>query len=152
MNEKVTIGGRAFHEIEFSTCAHDTWTMGMFSRAGLQGVGLLPGETPDDFTWRVLGTVLSSGLLYELLGAFLIPEGMDDLAWTPELAAETGRFLGELHEPLDKAEVHRLVAALLLPFVRDGIGSLAISLHSSAPGPGATAKSVGTSTTASGEG
>jgi hypothetical protein len=152
MSEKITIGGRVFREVTRSTCAHDTWTMGLIRRAGLEGVDLAPGETMEQFSWRVLGTVLESGLLYELLGAFVVPEGVDDLNWTPDLAVETGRFVGNLYEPGDKAEVHRLVAALLLPFVRDGLGSLVTSLRSSAPGPGAIAGSVGTSTTASGEG
>lgn len=152
MNEKVTIGGRAFREIQRSTCAHDTWTVGLIRRAGLEGVSPMPGESVDDFGWRVLGTVLESGLLFELVGCFVVPDGTDDLDWTPEFAAETGRFVGNLYEPGDKAEFHRLVASLLLPFVRDGIGSLSTSLRSSAPGPGAMAGSAGTSTTASGEG
>lgn len=150
--EKITIGGQTFTEVRRSTSAHDTWTMGLIRSAGLERVHAEPGETPEDFGWRVLGTIVQSGKLYELLGAFLVPEGVNDLDWTPQLAAETGVFLGELWEEDEKAKVHRLVVALLLPFVRDGIGSFGTLPSSSVGPPAANAASEANSTSAIGEG
>jgi hypothetical protein len=150
MNEKITLGGRSFRVVEQSTCAHDTWAMGIVRRAGLERLELLQGESPEEFAWRAFGNVIDAGALYELLGAFLIPVEVPDLKWTPGLAAETGKFFGDRSEPEEKERVRALVLSTVFPFLKDGLASFASSVSSSSEGRSQSPDLA--SSTASGEG
>lgn len=142
---KHVLGGRAFRSIGESTIQHDYTFMGMVREAGLDRPTLEPGETPQDFAARLLGEILSSGRAFDLLGVLLIPEGMEDTDWTPELGEETAAHLAHLTEPDDKAKVNGLVLSTLIDFFQTGLASY-LSLIQSSPAGGGTSPNQETET------
>lgn len=77
--------------------------LGQYSRqlAALAHVGLPDlrpeeGELPTAFLMRAFGRAFASGRAIELVAAFLLPEGVDPSAWSPELYAQVVEELGSL--------------------------------------------------------
>jgi len=130
MAEKHTLGGRAFLAIEESTVEQDFRFLSLVGRARIDEVIMQPQETPEAFARRLLEATIESGVILDLLGCLLIPEELAPRdrdpgeVWTPELGRETARFLGQLRDPKDKAEVRSLVLSLLVSFFESGIVSL----------------------------
>lgn len=171
MSDKHTIGGRTFLPLRESTVEQDFRFLALVGRARIDEVVMQPGESPEAFARRLLEVTIESGVILDLLGCLLIPE---DIApqdrdpgevWTPEVGQETARFLGQLRDPKDKAEVRGLVLSLLVSFFESGIVSLWTSTTSSteaipepeskqepragtAPGPSSSANSPRGTTTA----
>ncbi len=170
MSEKHTIGGRTFLPLRESTVEQDFRFLALVGRARIDEVVMQPGESPEAFARRLLEVTIESGVILDLLGCLLIPE---DIAphdrdpgevWTPEVGQETARFLGQLRDPKDKAEVRGLVLSLLVSFFESGIVSLSTSRTSSveaipnpensqahragmAPGPSSSGSLPGATTT-----
>jgi hypothetical protein len=90
-------------------------------------------EPEEAFMYRLYLTALKTGDIFLLLGALLIPEEMDPLRWTPEIAAKTGEFLASMTEPGDKAKMRILLASALMPFFLGGHRSSKTSPNSSTP-------------------
>lgn len=137
MTEKHVLGGRTFLPLRESTVEQDFRFLSLIKRARVDEVVMHPGESPEAFARRLLEVTIESGVILDLLGCLLIPE---DLApgdrdpgevWTSELGRETAQFLGQLHDPKDKAEVRGLVLSLLVSFFESGIVSLWTSRTSS---------------------
>lgn len=171
MTEKHTIGGRTFLPLRESTVEQDFRFLSLVGRARIDEVVMQPGESPEAFARRLLEVTIESGVILDLLGCLLIPE---DIApqdrdpgevWTPEVGQETAKFLGQLRDPKDKAEVRGLVLSLLVSFFESGIVSLWTSTTSSteaipnpkdspahpagtAPGPNSSGSSPRATTTA----
>jgi hypothetical protein len=171
MTEKHTIGGRTFLPLRESTVEQDFRFLALIKRARIDEVVMQPGESPEAFARRLLEVTIESGVILDLLGCLLIPA---DIApqdrdpgevWTPVIGQETARFLGQLRDPKDKAEVRGLVLSLLVSFFESGIVSLWTSTTSSteaipspkdsqahpagtAPGPSSSASSPQATTTA----
>lgn len=126
------LGGRAFRVVKVSTVEHDVWMMGKTAAAGMQQVTMLPGETPESFATRLTGEFARSGLVLVLLGGALIPAELEDLEWSPAVAAQTAAFLGGLTDPADKQLVLAQVASLVAGFFETGLMSCMTSRNSSA--------------------
>jgi hypothetical protein len=144
MMGKLFLAGRAFVPLGESTVEHDIEFTRLMTKAGLDAAAYREGENPDTHGWRVLQALLEARALLPLLACLIIPAdaapapapagfagwlhrslvraGMANplpkTGWTPELAAETERFLGQLDEPSDKEKVYGLAAELLLPFLK----------------------------------
>jgi len=130
MTQKHTIGGRTFLPLRESTVEQDFRFLALVGRARIDEVVMQPGESPEAFARRLLEVTIESGVILDLLGCLLVPE---DIApqdrdpgevWTPVVGQETARFLGQLRDPKDKAEVRGLVLSLLVSFFEGGIVSL----------------------------
>ena len=137
MTQKHTIGGRTFLPLRESTVEQDFRFLALIKRARIDEVVMQPGESPEAFARRLLEVTIESGMILDLLGCLLVPE---DIApqdrdpgevWTPVVGQETARFLGQLRDPKDKAEVRGLVLSLLVSFFESGIVSLWTSTTSS---------------------
>lgn len=131
------IGGRGFLAIEGSTVAQDLKFLELISRSGIESVVPAEGEPAEALAGRLLAAVVASGTLLDFLGCLLIPEevapatGEPGETWTPEIGAETARFLGQLRSPPDKAQVRSLILTLLISFFELGIASWGTSMTSS---------------------
>ena len=145
MTEKHTLGGRTFLPLRESTVEQDFRFLALVGRARISDVVMQPGERPEAFARRLLDVTIESGVILDLLGCLLVPEELAPQdrdageVWTPEVGQETARFLGQLRDPKDKAEVRGLVLSLLVSFFESGIVSLWTSRTSSVetiPGPG----------------
>lgn len=154
MSDKHTISGRTFLPLRESTVEQDFRFLSLVGRAKIDEVVMQPGESPEVFARRLLEVTIESGAILDLLGCLLIPEDKASCdrdpgeVWTPEMGQETARFLGQLRDPKDKAEVRGLVLSLLVSFFESGIVSLWTSTTSSAeaiPNPkGSPAHPAGT--------
>jgi hypothetical protein len=138
--EVVTLGERRYVQIgDGATVQHDYWLMGHVTRAGLARVTMFPNETPDQFCLRILDTAIMSGLVMELMGGLLVPEGTKPADWTPEMAVETGAYISGLSHPEDKEKINDLLLTMLMDFFERGLTSLYRTDTSSAAGqPGQT--------------
>ena len=136
--EKRILGGRTFLTIRESTIEQDFRFLALVKQARIDEVVMQPGESPEAFARRLLEVTIESGAILDLLGCLLVPEDKAPRdrdpgeAWTPEMGQETARFLGQLRDPKDKAEVRGLVLSLLVSFFESGIVSLWTSTTSSA--------------------
>jgi hypothetical protein len=130
MSEIITIAGQKFKPITNSTMRHDIWTQGQLERAGLSRVNLEAGETPEEFAMRVLRQAAMNSDIFLLLGGLIMPADVEPLKWTVEMAHETGEFLGNVTEPLDKAMVQAQINAALTTFFATGLCSLMTSQRS----------------------
>lgn len=153
--KRIVLAGRVFVPVGESTIEHDTEVMRLLRAAGLEAAFAAGGE---DFAWHALGALVESRTLLPLVACLIVPEahaprrpgrfgrwlervGLVQTSavrggWSPEVAAETAAFLGQLDEPADKETVYGLVALLLLPFVNGALRSWRPSPRSS---PGTTA-------------
>ena len=147
MAEKHTLGGHTFLPLRESTVEQDFRFLALVGRARISDVVMQPGERPEAFARRLLEVTIESGVILDLLGCLLVPEEIapgdrdPGEVWTPEVGQETARFLGQLHDPKDKAEVRGLVLSLLVSFFESGIVSLWTSRTSSVetiPSPGSS--------------
>ncbi len=138
MTQKHVLGGRTFLPIGESTVEQDFRFLALIKRARIDEVLMDPGESPESFARRLLEVTIESGVILDLLGCLLIPEDTAPQdrdpgeVWTRQMCEETARFLGQLRDPKDKAEVRSLVLSLLVSFFESGIVSLWNSTTSSA--------------------
>lgn len=133
--EVFEIGGKKFHLAGQTTARHDIFTTRQIAACGVSMVAQLDGETEEQFQYRLYRSAMSSGDVFLLLGALLVPDGTPQLGWTEQTAKETAEFLGNLTDPSDKTKVRILLASALLPFFVSGSRSLRTSPKSS-PVPG----------------
>lgn len=104
--------------------------------SGLDAVVLHDGEALEEYATRMLGVLLASTHVLELVGALIVPVDVPSERWTPRLARATAFFLGRLTDPQEKLEVQRLVLAVLIPFLQSGLACLRSSDPSSVPPAG----------------
>jgi hypothetical protein len=137
MDMEHTIAGKTFVPVGESTVEQDFQFLALIKRARIEEVVMAPGESAEAFARRLLEVTIESGVVLDLLGCLLVPEEKvpgdqpPGEAWTPEMGRETARFLGQLRNPTDKAEVRGLVLSLLVSFFESGIVSLWSSQTSS---------------------
>ncbi len=130
MTQKHTLGGRTFLPLGESTVEQDFRFLALVGRARIDEVVMQPGERPEAFARRLLEVTIESGVILDLLGCLLVPEELAPQdrdpgeVWTRQMGEETARFLGQLRDPKDKAEVRSLVLSLLVSFFESGIVSL----------------------------
>lgn len=130
------LGGRRFLTVQEMTVKQDLAFLALTREAGLDGLTMGAGESPEDFAERILGALVENDAVLKILGLLLVPPairsrrlpfqkpGTVPSKWTPEVADETAAFLGSLSTPKDKAQIRALILTLLIHFFGSGIGSL----------------------------
>lgn len=135
ISERHEFAGRAFLTVQETTVEQDFLFLELTREAGLDSLTIVAEETPEAFSERILGALVSKRAVLKILALFLVPPsltkrrrfGRSEVAprtWTPEVAEETAVFLGSLKSPEDKAKVRSLVLTLLIHFFESGIDSL----------------------------
>jgi hypothetical protein len=117
--ETFLLGGRAFARAEDTNVKQDLYVTGQILSAGIDGLTLEGGEPKDLFARRLLGALADSGRAMPLLGGLIVP--VDAEKWTEKVAAETAEFLGEIHDPAEKALIFILIVDEVMRFFRKGI-------------------------------
>jgi hypothetical protein len=127
------IGGKLFAvaNMERRTVLHDLYLQRLLRRSGLDRAVPDLGEEPEAYSLRLYGELVSSGVVCELLGGYLLPVGTTEDQWSPEVAAATSAHLGACNTEEDRRLVHQLAAEAVLGFFRRELRSLAISRISS---------------------
>lgn len=90
---------------------------------GLSQLQQKPGETLADFFSRFVFQAMIGGRSYQLLAGFLLPAGVPEKDWTPDLARQTAQTLKELYEAGHQVEIQKQLAQI-------GAGFLASQLLS----------------------
>lgn len=129
----IELDGRTFGKLcSGSTVQHDLWLMQRATESGLATARKWSGETDDAFAARMMEMAIKSGLILEMLGGLLLPEGKGPEDWTPDMALSTATFLGAITEPHEKSKVNGLILSLLIDFFSVGLSSSESSQRSSA--------------------
>lgn len=129
----IELDGRTFGKLSGgSTVQHDLWLMQRATESGLATARKWSGETDDAFAARMMEMAIKSGLILEMLGGLLLPEGKGPEDWTPDMATSTAAFLGAVTEPEEKKKVNGLILSLLIDFFSAGLSSSESSQRSSA--------------------
>ena len=112
----ITLAGRDFRLIKHSTINHENWVMTRVRAAGLVSMKLANGENEEDFIRRLASQVWESGKAVEIMAGLLVPDALEDVQWTPQLAADMEKFIGNLFEEDDKAKVRQAIGEFLYLF------------------------------------
>ncbi len=115
------IDGHLYRLIERTTIANDFYIMKQLRSAGIADCIPQEGESANDYGMRLLYSVVENGAPLTLLGGLLLPEGIPDEKWSAEQAETTAALLGRATEPNDKAEIQRILIAVLTDFFREGL-------------------------------
>jgi len=130
----IPMGGRLFRAARLITAERDDWIAGRIAHSQVKKVGRLPGESEQDYGERLLEAFRASGYVSELIGGVLTPIEIEDLDWTPAVAMETAKFVGQLYEPTDKAQRDVVLLTVLIDFFANGLISSS-GTASSSPTP-----------------
>jgi hypothetical protein len=84
--------------------------------AGLVSMKLADGENEEEFIRRLASQVWESGKAVEIMAGLLVPSELEDVQWTPQLAADMEKFIGNLFEEDDKAKVRQAIGEFLYLF------------------------------------
>lgn len=123
MAQVFKIDGALYRMVERSTLAQDFYVMRHLRAAGLANCTPNEGESAQDFALRLISMVVERGAPIELLAGLLLPEGVPDEKWTPETAASTAALLSIVTDPADKAEIQKVLVAIITDFFREGLRS-----------------------------
>lgn len=125
MSKVWTIGGRRYREVREGSVHLNMWVGGRLHAAGFTQPTMQPGESADQFARRTLGELQASGAWLSLIAGLLLPEGVKDLDWTPEIAEDTAAHIKR--QPADgeawKA-VQSATLSVLLHFFENGLLSV----------------------------
>lgn len=119
----ITIEGKRFVPLVNGTFAHDIWLTRKIREAGLANIAIDEDETPDHFIERIAIVAHESGLSLQLLGALLLPDGVETRDWTPELAESTAQFFGNVTDPEGKRVLRTQIASALFYFFATALAS-----------------------------
>lgn len=120
---EITIEGKRFKPVNNGTFAHDIWLTKKIREAGLAGIQLGDDETQDQFIERIAISAYESGLALQLLGGLFIPAEMESRDWTPEVAAKTADFFGNVTDPEAKHALRMQIASALFYFFASALAS-----------------------------
>lgn len=124
-------GAGVFRLMTASTIERDIVLTNLLRSSGVEQAmidALSAGREPDS---DIFAAVTSSGKLFDILGAVLVPDGFDQLQWTPQQGKETAEKLRHLTAPQAKAMVLHSIVALVKACFLKGLSSLATSPNSS---------------------
>jgi hypothetical protein len=121
MSQVFKIDGQIYRAVKRTTLANDFYVMKQLRATGISDCTPGQNESAENFALRLLYAVVESGAPFELLGGLLLPEGVADEKWTPDQAETTARVLSTVTDPEDKAEVQRILIAMLTDFFREGL-------------------------------
>jgi len=122
----IRLGGRFFRVVDLDrrTVLQDHY---LHSRVRALGIDkLLPGEAETDLAYlvRMQDALIDSGRAHEIIAAFLMPQGTDEAAWTPAIAADTAAHIGACNTPEDRGIVMALAVQACFGFFRQGLEQL----------------------------
>lgn len=126
----ITIEGRSFVPVRNGTFAHDIWVTKKIREAGLADLRIAEGETEDQFIERIAITAFESGQALQLLGGLFVPAGTEMRDWSPDLAARTSEFFGNVTDPDSKQVLRTQIASALFYFFLSALDSSKTSLRS----------------------
>jgi hypothetical protein len=129
--EPIVIGGRRFLELLDGTWEHDLHYMALYAESGLNNVEIRQGESPDDFSMRLLDELLKSRKGPEMLGTLLVPEERASEDWSVAMAQQSADFFRTVRGSENKEILNRLLARLFLDFFERGMVSFWTSRSSS---------------------
>jgi hypothetical protein len=121
MSRGRVIGGVTYIPVQNPTVRHDCWIMGRVKEAGLGEVELREGERPEDWAKRFMFQLMSSDSALLFMGGVLVPK---DTVWSPKVAQETARHLGDLTSDEDKEVIFGYLLTTLIAFFESGLTSL----------------------------
>ena len=126
-------GGRRFYGIEpgAMTVGQQLHYHRLYAQSGLKNLSLEDGEEPSDFAVRILNELLAAGIVLQMLGTLLLPEGKTAKDWTPAMSEETAAYLSGLTSSEDMAAVQAHVLTVVLDFFEHGLTSVFSSRKSS---------------------
>jgi hypothetical protein len=117
------LGGRTFHMTVNTTIEQDLYIMQLVEDGGLQSlVGDVDFSKPEvvDVLRTLVIEAFARGQMWSLLGAVLEEDGAE---WTIEGAEERAKFLKKLRTKEDKAQMHRMIAVVILGFFVNALRS-----------------------------
>ena len=95
--DPLEFGDRRFEVISSSTVEHDIVLANLLGEAGIREAIYSHLEDSEDAVNAAITSALaSSGKLFQIIGAAVVPEGTHGLTWTPKLQAETAAFFAQL--------------------------------------------------------
>ena len=124
-------GAGVFRLMTASTIERDIVLTNALRSSGVEQAmvnALSAGREPDS---EIFAAVTSSGKLFDILGALLIPDGMEQLEWTAKIGQETADKLRRLTADQAKQLVIHSIVALVKACFLKGLSSLATSQNSS---------------------
>lgn len=123
----VLLGGRRFLVIDFEqrTVLQDHYLQRMIRALELDKALPGEGETDTAYLVRMHSLLVDSGRAHELLAGYLLPEGMDERAWTPAGAAEVAAHIGGCNAEQDRELVLALGMQAVFGYFKAGLELLA---------------------------
>lgn len=129
---EMTIEGKRFVTMQNGTFAHDIWLTRKIREAGLAGIAIGDDESQDQFIERIAISAYESGVALDLLGGLFLPAAVEPRDWTPELAAQTSEFFGNVTDPDAKQALRMQIASALFYFFASALASSKTSPKSGA--------------------
>lgn len=129
----IKIGGRLFSFVTYQaiTSLNEHYVMKIMRDTGLDKVLPRGDEEPDvEYLVRLQSAIIDTLKVHELLAGYMLPAGSSESDWSIAMARSTTRFLQQLQEPEDKAEIQRLALAMVFDFFKNGLASYNASLNS----------------------
>jgi hypothetical protein len=124
-------GAGIFRLMTRSTVERDIVLSNMLRSSGAEQAmrdAIIGERNPDG---EIFQAVASSGKLFDILGASLAPDGMEDLEWTPACGLETSSRLKAISAAQAKILLLSCVVELIKAFFLAGLLSTATSRRSS---------------------
>lgn len=120
----IEIGGRRFNQVADWTVEQDWWLMQRVRKAGISEINVDSGD-PEHIAEAVGKAVeaklTESGVILEILGGLLIPEGKSSYDWTPAMAEETTKFISAQRGPESREAVRSAAAWATIIFFVNGL-------------------------------
>jgi hypothetical protein len=99
----------------------DHFLLGRLGESGLDRVLPGNGETDAQYMARLQAAAISCGIVPTLLSGYLLPMGIGEQDWTPELAAQTAAHISRCDTAKDRELVYELTIEVVFGFFRQGI-------------------------------
>ena len=129
------LGGRRFRIMNFDrrTSAHDHYLMRLIRQTGLDKVMPMDQEREQDSAYlvRLQTALIDSGRAHELVGAYILPEGVTETDWTKDMALATAKHIAKCNTEEDRTAINALAMDCVWGFFKHGLEqlkALAISL------------------------
>lgn len=128
----IPLGGQFFRVIDFDhrTVLIDHYLMKMIRKTGADRAMPMDGEHPNVFVIRLQCLLIDSGLTPELLAGYLVPQDITEAQWTPTIAKQTAKFIGQLNTKEDREMVATLSVEVAFGFFKQGLEHYARSQNS----------------------
>src|SRR5688572_9276575 len=122
----ITFGGRKFRveDMDERTVENDHFLMRAIRASGVDKMSPEDKEGHMQYLIRLQTALLDSGQVCNLLGGYLLPDGMKETDWSPEVAADTAAFIAKCNTARDRDQVLELAAECVFGFFKRGLDLL----------------------------